>query len=88
MTFKTIAAAAVIAALGSGLAVAQQGPVATACKDDIAKLCAGKSHENREVRTCLEANKSKVSAACKTALETTGGGKGMGQGKGPGAGKP
>lgn len=88
MEFKAIAVAVTVAVLGSSMAVAQQGPVATACKDDIAKLCAGKSHENREVRTCLEANKSKVSAACKTALETTGGGKGMGQGKGPGAGKP
>lgn len=88
MTFKTIAAAVVMVVLGSGVVIAQQGPVATACKDDIAKLCAGKSHENREVRNCLEANKAKVSAACKTALETTGGGKGMGQGKGPGAAKP
>lgn len=64
-----------------GTALAQQGtgPVASACADDIAKLCAGKSHQNREARSCLEANKSKVSAACKTALETTGGGKGKGK---------
>jgi hypothetical protein len=58
-----------------------QGPVASACNDDIAKLSNGKSHENREARTCLEANKAKVSAACKTALETTGGGQGKGMSK-------
>lgn len=79
-----IAVIALAAALASP-ALAQSGRVATACKDDIAKLCAGKSHVNREVRTCLEANKAKVSAACKTALETTGRGKGMG---GPGMGGP
>lgn len=56
--------------------------MASACNDDIAKLCAGKTHENREARTCIEANKDKVSAACKTALETTGGGQGKGAGQG------
>ncbi|HMN37681.1 MAG TPA: cysteine rich repeat-containing protein [Hyphomicrobium sp.] len=58
---------------------AQGGPVATACKDDIAKYCAGKEHGQGEVRACLEANKDKVSAACKTALDTTGPGKGRGR---------
>ncbi|MEQ1717896.1 MAG: cysteine rich repeat-containing protein [Hyphomicrobium sp.] len=62
-------------------AIAQQGPVATACKDDIPKLCAGKEHGQGEVRACLEANKDKVSAACKAALDSTGPGKGMGQGQ-------
>ena len=62
-------------------ALAQQGPVATACKDDIPKLCAGKEHGQGEVRACLEANKDKVSAACKAALDSTGSGKGMGQGQ-------
>lgn len=58
-------------------AAAQSGPVATACNEDIPKFCAGKEHGPPEhgVRTCLEANKDKVSAACKEALETTGGGK-------------
>ncbi len=67
----------------TGVAVAQQGsgPVSTACASDMTKFCAGKSHENREMRTCLEANKAKVSAACKTALDTTGPGKGQGKGK-------
>ncbi len=71
---------AVLAALALvGTAQAQSGPVATACKDDIAKYCAGKGHGDRETRTCLETNKDKVSDACKVALETTGGGRGMGR---------
>jgi hypothetical protein len=65
----TIAASA---ALITG-ALAQQGPVATACKEDIPKFCSGKEHGQGEVRACLEANKDKVSAACRAALETTGG---------------
>ena len=69
--------AATIALAGSmTFAAAQSGPVATACKDDIPKYCAGKEHGPPEdaVRTCLNANKDKISAACKEALETTGGG--------------
>ncbi len=74
-TAKTLATALVVfAALATGLH-AQNGPVATACKDDIPKLCAGNEHGQGNVRACLEANKDKVSAACKTALETTGGGR-------------
>lgn len=68
--------AAVVALAGSmTVAAAQTGPVATACKDDIPKYCAGKKHgpPADEVRVCLEANKDKVSAACKEALESTGG---------------
>lgn len=74
-TNKTLVlASAISAALATG-SWAQQGPVATACKDDIPKFCAGKEHGQGEVRGCLEANKDKVSQACKTALETTGGGR-------------
>jgi hypothetical protein len=66
-------------AIGASIAgaSAQAGPVATACKDDIPKYCAGKKHAppEDEVRVCLEANKDKVSPGCKTALETTGGGR-------------
>lgn len=62
-------------------AAAQQGPVASACAVEMEKLCAGKSHVQREMRNCLEDNKDKVSAACKTALETTGPGKGAGANK-------
>ena len=83
MRLRMIFAAASVLAIAASAALAQQGqgPVASACNDDIAKLCAGKSHENREARTCLEANKAKVSAACKAALESTGPGQGKGQGK-------
>lgn len=80
--FKMIAASATLAlALAASGALAQSGPVGAACKDDIAKLCAGKAHDG-EVRACLTANKDKVVEACKTALDNTGPGKGKGQGKG------
>lgn len=59
-----------------------QGPVAAACQDDMSKFCEGKQHANREMRNCLEANKAKVSATCRTALDSTGPGKGMGKGMG------
>ncbi len=80
MTMRTILSATVlaVAVTVAGSAVqAQQGPVASACSDEIKTYCAGKQHARREIRMCLEANKDKVSAACKTALETTGPGKGM-----------
>jgi hypothetical protein len=70
------------AALFTAAGWAQQGPVAAACKDDIPKYCAGKEHGGGEVRACLEASKDKVSAQCKTALDSAGPGKGMGQGPG------
>lgn len=76
---RPLAAATVTALALASAASAQQGPVATACKDDIAKLCAGKEHGQGAVRACLDANKDKVSAACKVALDATGPGKGMGQ---------
>ena len=84
-TIIIASAAAVIAAV-AGIAVtasAQTGPVATACKADITKHCAGKSHDG-EVRACLTAVKAQVSAACQSALDNTGGGKGKGKGKGHG----
>ena len=56
-------------------AAAQTGPVATACKNDIPKYCAGKKHGQGEVRRCLQSHYAKVSAACKHALDTTGGGR-------------
>lgn len=73
------AALALAVAASIPVASAQTGPVATACKDDIAKLCAGKPHDGK-VRICLETNYDKVTAACKTALDTTGGGRGRGLG--------
>ena len=76
MKLVNAALAAAVGLAGSMTAVAaQSGPVATACKDDIPKFCAGKEHGPPEhaVRLCLETNKDKVSPACKEALESTGG---------------
>lgn len=78
---RAIASLTLATAALATTAIAQSGPVATACKDDIAKVCAGKPHDG-EVRVCLETNYDKVSAACKSALDTTGGGRGKGLGMG------
>lgn len=78
MTLSRIGLAGIACAGLAAAAIAQTGPVATACKADIAKYCAGKTHDG-EVRSCLTAVKGKVSAACRTALETTGPGKGKGK---------
>ncbi|MDZ4841594.1 MAG: hypothetical protein SH859_05550 [Hyphomicrobium aestuarii] len=80
---SAIAFCLALAAVGSSFAQQQgkeagRGPVVTQCRDDIAKYCAGKSHDG-EVRACLEAKKAEVTAACKTALDTTGGGQGRKQ---------
>lgn len=84
-TTAKLAIAACLALSAVGTTLAQQpgkgpgqGPVIAQCKDDIAKFCAGKSHDG-EVRACLEGKKAQVTAACKTALDTTGGGKGRKQ---------
>jgi len=73
----TVTACFLAVAAFAAAASAQTGPVATACRDDIARLCAGKAHDG-DVRICLETNYDKVSPACKTALDTTGGGRGKG----------
>ena len=75
--FRMIAALTLATAALATTATAQTGPVASACKDEIAKMCAGKPHDGG-VRICLETNYEKVSAACKAALDTTGGGRGKG----------
>lgn len=74
----TVAAAA-FAVIAS--AQAQTGPVATQCAADIAKYCANLTHAGGAVRACLEEQASKVSPECRTALETTGRGRGMMQGQ-------
>ncbi|MGT2467187.1 cysteine rich repeat-containing protein [Mesorhizobium atlanticum] len=70
---KTIIAYAICSMMLLTAAAAQTGPVATQCKDDIAKFCANETHDGG-IRACLETNHDKVSAACQRALETTGGG--------------
>ena len=80
-----VAASAVVIAASAISAAAQTGPVARNCQGDIAKMCAGRPHDG-SVRICLEMNYESVSAACKRALDTTGGGRGKGFGKGKGKG--
>ena len=52
------------------------GPVASQCTSEIKAYCADKEHGAGEVRACLEANRSHLSAPCTHALGTTGGGRG------------
>lgn len=82
-TMLLVAAAAPAAAV-SGSVLAQgtgTGPVATVCKQDIAKYCADASHGAGQVRACLEQHRAQLSAACVKALDTTGDGKGRNQTK-------
>lgn len=72
--FVAIAALSTLAVTSQ--AVAQNGPVATACREDIAQYCADKQHGQGNVRACLEANRDKLSKACKAALDRTGPGRG------------
>lgn len=74
------AAAATLATAGAGFAQGAGGgqgggPVATACAAEITKYCGTLSHGSGEIRACLEKNKANVSAGCKTALDSTGGGR-------------
>ncbi|WP_244469071.1 cysteine rich repeat-containing protein [Afipia sp. 1NLS2] len=66
-----------LSATASGLA--QTGPVAAKCAKDIQTYCPNKSHGRQQVRSCLESNRSKVSAECRKALDTTGPGRGRNQ---------
>jgi hypothetical protein len=43
-----------------------------ACKADVEKFCANEPRGQHKIRPCLEANKDKLSADCKTALENAG----------------
>jgi hypothetical protein len=81
MSRKTIiCVCAAVASMAIGAALAQNsgspgtgtGPVATACKDDIAKYCADKEHGQGAVRRCLEEHHDNVSQACRNALDNTG----------------
>lgn len=91
MSIKATLAAAAILGLGAtGIAFAQSGapsgPVATSCSADIARQCAGRPHDG-STRICLEQKYSRLSASCKKALDSTGGGRGKGLGRGQGKGK-
>ena len=72
-------AAAGLAMAMSGTAMAQgtgTGPVATACKKEIVRFCAKAGHGAAQTRTCLQGHRKQLSKACRTALDSTGGGKG------------
>jgi len=82
---KTSILALIAAAmLASAPALAQRGPVASACASDIETYCNGLPHVNRAVRLCLEQNKDKVRQPCREALDATGWGYRNGYGCGPG----
>lgn len=75
--YRAIVLATCMAALGSiAPLAAQTGPVASQCATDIQNYCTGKQHGSGQVRACLTANRDKVSAACREALDTTGPGRG------------
>lgn len=58
----------------SGAAFAQTGPVARACRVEIATMCAHRPH-NGSVRACLERRYHRLSRHCRVALDRTGGGR-------------
>jgi hypothetical protein len=77
MTLKTIWLATVLIAAASP-AFAQGAPQGgggggmAACREDAQKFCADKTGPDR--RTCMEANKDKLSDACKAARAARAGG--------------
>lgn len=76
MKLSTMTATAIAILLSAGLAAAQpagggNGPGAAmrqACAADAQKFCGDKT-DRAERRTCMMANKDKLSADCKTAME-------------------
>jgi hypothetical protein len=60
-----VAAALVAATAPAAFAQAPQGGGMAACREDAQKFCADKTGPDR--RTCMEANKDKLSDACKAA---------------------
>jgi hypothetical protein len=78
---KLICSVVIFIAASITVVAAQSGPVGRACKAELASLCPGKPHDG-SARICLEENYDKVSAGCKKALDTTGGGRGRRLGRG------
>jgi len=78
MTIRTVMMAATLLTAVAGSAYAQQGGGQgggggmAACRDDAQKYCADKTGPDR--RTCMEANKDKLSDACKAARAARAGG--------------
>jgi len=71
MTIKTMLAVAALltattaSAFAQGAGAPQGGGGMAACREDAQKFCADKTGPDR--RTCMEANKDKLSEACKAA---------------------
>jgi hypothetical protein len=66
---RVLTVAVLAAASFSPAAYAQGKGRLAACKDDIAKLCANEPKGQGKIKACLQTNKDKVSADCKTALD-------------------
>jgi hypothetical protein len=80
--FTVLGIATTIALLSSSASTAQSagaGPVGAQCQADMAKFCAGVRHGSMEARNCLEANRDKLSSACRRAIDNSGGGRGLGR---------
>ena len=76
---KPLLALGVLAVLAADVAQAAprggrdgSGPVASACKADIANYCSALSHGTGDIRNCLELKRTQISKACATALDGTG----------------
>lgn len=81
----TVAALVSLAAIGAANAQGRgrgdgSGPVGSACAGEIRSYCGGVRHGGGAVRGCLEGKRSKLSRACKAALDGTGGGMGRRRG--------
>ena len=79
MTIKTMMLAAAGLAMGASAALAQNAPPPgggmAACREDAQKLCPDKTGPDR--RACMEANKDKLSDACKAARAARASGNGQ-----------
>jgi hypothetical protein len=70
MTLSKALLIAIFAAASLSAAAQAQGKGRlAACKEDIQKFCASEPKGQGKVRACLQSNKDKVSADCKTALD-------------------
>ena len=69
MKIKMLTMAALLA-MSAGTAFAQGGGGMAACREDAQKFCSDKTGPDR--RACMDANKDKLSDACKAARAAAG----------------
>jgi hypothetical protein len=76
MSYKTIALVAGMSfALATGAATvtmaepASDGTILLNCAGEVKKFCTDKKYAKQKIRTCLEAQKGKLSKQCKATLE-------------------